>query len=118
MNNSGTTIVLAVAALCWATPLMAHHNSADPEFVEQHMPDDALDQHNTQVDLVLDRLGEIGNRSMSTAGSADANPDPADALSGETCSVMVDGVCSRPGEDTMSGYGMEQSPQVFEYPDP
>lgn len=76
-----STIALAIIGLSLVGPLAAHHNSADPEFVEDHVLNPAaLDQHNAVVDDVLD----MGNASMAGTTMDDqmqrggTSMDPAD----------------------------------------
>ena len=92
------TYVLAVAALSalLAVPAAAHHNSLDPSFVEEHMPDDALEQHNLAVDEVLDMgvaqmAGGVVDSGMTlmTRDQASDDMDPADSYSG-TMSTVTD----------------------------
>lgn len=74
------TIAVAVMGLALAGPLAAHHNSADPDFIEEQVPDGALDQHDDVVDEVL----EMGAASMAGATADDqmemsgTEMDPAD----------------------------------------
>jgi hypothetical protein len=97
--------VLAVTAVVCAAPVMAHHPSQDPEFVEEQMPEDALEAHIDAVDAVLDRLEEMGMTTMDGNQTGASNFDPADMQQGATCSDVVDGVCDEMGNDAMSGSG-------------
>lgn len=74
--------VFAIAALAatLAMPTMAHHMSIDPEFVEEQVPADALDQHIAVVDEVLDMgVAEMeGEAPGATTMTGDTAMDPAD----------------------------------------
>jgi len=76
-----TRYLIAIVAIgaALAAPVSAHHMSTDPEFVEEHMPADALDQHNLAVDEVLDMgVAEMAGILMGETSMTGETMDPAD----------------------------------------
>lgn len=74
--------IFAVAALgaMLSMPVAAHHMSDDPDFVEEQMPADALEQHTLIVDDVLDMgVAQMAGTLMGdTTMTGDTAMDPAD----------------------------------------
>jgi len=87
-KNTKQAYFLAITTLgaLLAMPAVAHHMSLDSDFVEDHMPDNALEQHNLAVDEVLD----MGVAQMAGGGVDDSGTmqmtrdemDPADNRDG------------------------------------
>ena len=123
------TLIIAIAAtgLAAAGPVAAHHMAPDEvkDTIEEHMPPAALDTHNSAVENLIDsgiadmglsstpdRNGREGSLNGEIAG--DGEMDPANEGQGDTCAVIIDGLC----EDGMSGdgygAGMIRSPSTFE----
>jgi hypothetical protein len=62
-----------------AMPAAAHHMSTDPDFVEEHVPDNALDQHNAVVDEVLDMgVAQMAGAVPGQSSMSGSEMDPAD----------------------------------------
>jgi hypothetical protein len=78
MKQKYVFAIAAVSALL-AMPAAAHHMSVDPDFVEEHMPADALDQHNAVVDEVLDMgVAQMEGTVMGQTSMSGDEMDPAD----------------------------------------
>jgi hypothetical protein len=90
------TLIIAMAAtgLALAGPVAAHHPSPMTELIEEHMPTDALLQHNTMMDeldqgmVPMEGNSENGSMSGSVMDPADGarsseGPGNSDSGSGE-----------------------------------
>jgi len=98
------TIAVATLGLALAGPLAAHHNSADPDFVEEQVPEGALDQHNAVVDSVLE---------MGVASMAGTTMDDQMQMSGEEMDPADMGDYSGPGNVDAAPNAM-RSPPILE----
>ena len=112
---------LAVSTFLFAVPVTAHHNSINQDFVEDNIPDDALDRHNEAVADVL----EMGVAEMTMTGASEAGTmggeemDPAEEARGNTCTEILPEYeaatdeCG-PGSEDMDGPGMDRGIPVAE----
>jgi hypothetical protein len=123
------TLIIAIAAtgLALAGPVAAHHMAPDEvrDAIAERMPENALEAHNDAVENLLemdvadmgasstpDRNGRNGTVNGDLAG--DGEMDPANDGQGNTCAVIVDGVCDDGMNGDGYGAGMVRSPSTFE----
>jgi hypothetical protein len=100
---------LALSAFLFAVPVTAHHNSPVQAFVEDKIPEHALDRHNEAVADVLE-MGVAEMAGASEAGTMGGEEmDPAEEADGNTCTeiLLEDGECG-PGNEDMDGPGMDR----------
>lgn len=109
---------LALSTFLFAVPVTAHHNSANFEFVDDIIPDDALERHNEAVADVLEMgVAEMAGLAVGAMGGEEM--DPAASAEGNTCTEILPEYeaatdeCG-PGNEDMDGPGMDRGIPVSE----
>ena len=104
---------LALGTFLFAVPVTAHHNSVNFDYVDDQIPEDALERHNEALEDVLN-MGVAQMTGDSEAGAMGGEEmDPAASAGGNTCTEILpeDGAATDecgPGNEDMDGPGLDR----------